>query len=521
MSKQVQWNNSRQVAERIFITGKLVLETPAHFGNGDTEGLTDIPLLYDPLDGETPLLTGASIAGALRNYLRAYEKGFGWAENRQAVQKSWAEELFGHLDDTAKTDDGQIVKASVESWFFVDDALGCFPKNGSAFELRDGVAIDAGSRTVEEDERGGHKYDIELLAAGTSFDLSFELWLPEDKHELLPVLAAALHGLEQGEIGLGMRKNRGFGRCRVTGWQVARYPMDSVDGVISWLDHKQKSGQSGNEILALLDSSLPDGDNRQAFVLDAWFALQGTLLIRSDGLEDEPADMVHLHSWRDGKPAPVLSGTSLAGVMRGRALRIAKTVLGEKAGGKLVNQTFGQRGPDKIIQPTGSRVMIEETLIDGGSIDAVQNRVKIDRFTGGSYPQALFSQQPLWAQDKAKVQVRLTLRRLYNEEEQDFRARVGLLLLVLKDLWTEDLPLGGESSAGRGRLRGLEANLACDGWQWKLTGMDSPETVTLQGNHPTEQDGQDARTALEKYVEALNKWRPVPETAGVNSEVKA
>ena len=36
---------------------------------------------------------------------------------------------------------------------------------------------------------------------------------------------------------------------------------------------------------------------------------------------------------------------------------------------------------------------------------------------------------------------------------------VGLLLLLLKDLWTGDLPIGGESGVGRGRLAGLRAEV--------------------------------------------------------------
>lgn len=33
-------------------------------------------------------------------------------------------------------------------------------------------------------------------------------------------------------------------------------------------------------------------------------------------------------------------------------------------------------------------------------------------------------------------------------------------MLLLKDLWTRDLPLGGEASIGRGRLIGQEAELS-------------------------------------------------------------
>ena len=162
-----QWLRSREVVERVIITGRLVLETPTSFGNGDTDGLTDIALSRDPLDG-APLLTGASIAGALRNYLREYERGFGWAEQKEAPVKSYAELLFGHLtvDDDPVVENRRI-KATVQSWLMIDDALGTH----AGVELRDGVAIEAKTRTAEEHK----KYDLELLAAGTTFDICFEL----------------------------------------------------------------------------------------------------------------------------------------------------------------------------------------------------------------------------------------------------------------------------------------------------------------------------------------------------------
>ena len=55
--------------------------------------------------------------------------------------------------------------------------------------------------------------------------------------------------------------------------------------------------------------------------------------------------------------------------------------------------------------PVASKIKVEETIVgdtlDGkagnkGIPNLVQQRTKIDRFTGGTYPQALFSQQAVW-----------------------------------------------------------------------------------------------------------------------------
>ncbi len=505
MSNDAQWNNSRDVIERIFIKGSLCLETPTHFGNGDGTALVDMPLLYDPSDGRTPLLTGASIAGALRNYLREFEKGYGWAEDKQAQDKSKAELLFGHLDET-----NQDRKATVYSWLMIDDALGEFPAH-NPIEIRDGVTINPKTGTAEE----GKKFDIELLTAGTTFELNFELWLTGDDHdELLEALAIALQGLEAGNIGLGMRKRRGYGQCRVTGWQVARYKMDDVEGVLGWLNHSfAPKTEYQADILSLLFDEQLEADqvtaikaqkhSGEVFTLDATFQLKGSLLIRSDTGGSNAADMVHLRSWRNGKEKPILSGTSLAGVIRGRALRIANTIKDKGAvATELVDGMFGKRIEESTDDPSGSRVLVKETEVKNGIKERIQNRVKIDRFTSGSYPQALFNQQPLFARtkDPTKVVVKLELRKNKGVDEKEeavinkqFKAEVGLLLLVLKDLWTADLPVGGERSVGRGRLQGLHAALTCQGKEWSIVQNDTVLEIV----------GQDE---MEDFVKALHTW---------------
>lgn len=82
----------------------------------------------------------------------------------------------------------------------------------------------------------------------------------------------------------------------------------------------------------------------------------------------------------------------------------------------------------------------------------IQNRIAIDRFTGGAYQGALFNEQPVFPKESTRVVLNMKLHKPENYE-------IGLLLLLLKDLWTNDLPIGGTSSIGRGRLKGIEATL--------------------------------------------------------------
>jgi CRISPR/Cas system CSM-associated protein Csm3 (group 7 of RAMP superfamily) len=467
----IEGRAGRKIVERVLIKGTLVLETPTHLGNGDAEALTDMSLLLDSVTGR-PLLTGTSIAGALRAYVREVEHGYGGAEQ----VNDRARQLFGTVRGSE----------SVQSWLLVDDALGEAP----GVEIRDGVAIDAATRTAEDKK----KHDIELLQAGTTFEIALELLISEENQgaALLQTLALALHGLEQGEIGLGMRKHRGLGQCKVTEWRVRRYEVATPTGLLAWLDADARGERPGESIYEVLGITPDCPDARDLLTLDATFDLESSLLIRSSsGAPDDP-DMVYLQSYREGESVPVLSGTSLAGAVRARAQRIANTLLPEATAKKLVDGMFGPRIEKRGDIPAGSRVITYETDVQG-HLDLVQSRVKIDRFTGGAYPQALFSEQPLFGGPESEVQVRLELR-------QPQPAEIGLLLLVLKDLWTGDLPLGGESSVGRGRLAGQSATLvhSTQGQSktWKLT-QGAEGTLIFDG----------APQELENFVTAFHSYK--------------
>ena len=475
-----QWLNDRNLFERIVVTGELCLETPTHLGNGDSDGLLDMPLHLDSLKGHA-LLTGTSLAGALRNYL-------------YRSSPALASKLFGDVwsgpDDT---------KRSEESRLIIDDALGGRPQ----VELRDGVAIDPKTRTASDRQ----KYDIELLQAGTVFPLSFELLLckKDARSDLLQAFALALSGLEEGAIPLGKRKRRGYGRCKVDGWRVRRYNMSSRDGLVAWLAAKSDmdtteilSGKKIAELLGVGRLSLPPS----AFTLDAFFAVDGSLLIRSAPPVSSSADTVHLRSERveDGKRVPrsILSGTSVAGALRARALRIANTL--GKDGEAFVNDLFGYRpkGKGDKTPMSASRVWVAETVIED-PIALVQTRVKIDRFTGGSFPGALFAEEAVFGGDKTRVRLQVTLQEDGDPIRQD--ADIGLLLLLLKDLWTGDLPLGGESSIGRGRLQGEYADITIGTQQWTVRSQ-ADQLLDVQG--PTQEGTTDA---LERYVQAFGRWQ--------------
>lgn len=416
------------------VTGELVLTTPAHLGSGEPAGITDMTLLRDALEGR-PILPGTSLAGALRGYLLAREQGYGMTEG----PGSKVEQLFGGR----KGDD-----EGAQSPLIVEDALA---EPGPA-EVRDGVKINPERRTALD----AAKYDLELLPAGTRFPLRFELLLGPDavvNQGRLSLLAQALRALEEGVIRIGARRSRGYGTCTVASWQAVTYDLTSADSLLAWLsaDHgwfaPPPSAVRQGRADAILDAPPPLPDARHRLTVELRCAIDGALLIRSEEAltkAGKQPDFVHL---RNQAGQPILPGTSLAGALRSRARRIVEAVR-PGAGQALIDQLFGRDLHIARGSPTMSRLLVSEAEIRGGRT-LVQSRVSIDRFTGGALDTALFSEAPQFG---GEVALNLELR-------APRRGEIGLLLLLLKDLWTGDLVVGGEGSVGRGRLRGHAATL--------------------------------------------------------------
>lgn len=464
---------ARGIAERIFIQGELTFVRPVRLGAPGSGLVDDDDILRDSASGH-PMISGATLAGALRGYLRDFTQGYLETEDRENPRQ--AQRLFGFISEEAGQD------ASVMSWLLVDDAV-CAEEPEKV--TRDGVAIDGETRSA----RKGAKFDHDMLREGARFPISLELHVPagEIADTLVESLAVALRGLQQGEIALGFRKHRGSGECLAHGWRVRRYDMHDKKDVAEWILGGTAGEKAGDDIWPLLMNGRAAGltDRRREFRLTAWLEISDTFLIRDAGSGAADPDHVPLAD-QDG--TPFLSGWSLAGALRHRALKILNTLEMPQPEDKL-DALFGpglSNGRQK--PPRGSKLRVRETRLTGHSFTGdplVQTRIQVDRFTGGAMRQHLFSEIPL---TKGGLEVDL---RLINPQP----AEIGLLLLLLKDLWTEDLPLGGEASIGRGRLKGKRAELSHAGKRWVL--VEDGAKLSFEAGDPQE---------LQVFVDAIGKW---------------
>jgi len=485
--RMVGVGKARSLSARWVVCGELVLESACHLGNGDAGDRVDLPLLRDRVE-DRPLLTGTSLAGGLRSYVCDWLLGFQEDEGRRTDQEEVRgpeRAKIGRLFGGRRGDD-----VGSQSPLIVFDSLA----EPTLAEIRDGVALNPARGTAEQHL----KFDQEVLPTGTRFPLRLELLVSHgnDEADLLALLTLALTGLQQREIPLGARRSRGLGACRVRGWRVKRFDLSNQSGMMVWLASDHLNPLRGLSPVADITQALqaPGGtpapmpeDRRNQVRIDVSLQVQGGLLVRSPGLQASAADASHLHS--GGKP--VLPGTSFVGALRARALRIARLVrAGPEDAERWVDQVFGPRKPShpgRSFRPAASRLRAsEQEVIGGKSLRAA--RIRVDRFTGGVVDGGLFDEEPNY---RGRVRLILHLRDPHQGE-------LGLLLLVLKDLLTGNLPVGGSSSVGRGVVRGRA--------ELHLPGQTNPLVID-----PEEAANPVTVRVLNGYVEDFHRAEVVPE----------
>ena len=432
------------VMRRLYARGQWKLDSVAHFG-GDEIGAADMCLLRDA-DGQ-PFIPAASIAGAARSFLA--RQSLCWAEYREGQKKETAslKRLFGGAG-----------KEDTMSALIVADAS-C---EQAATSIRDGVRVDTETGSAADKE----KFDVEVVERGTAFELHLECVIRhgDDDGELQKLFLALLYGFQQGDVRLGARTRRGYGRGKVASWEIRDLKMDCPADVMAWLRDDAWSRPRSKSVPTPLPSDL-----QRSFHIEADFVLHTSLLIRSAPADPKSPDMVQLQS--AGKP--VVPGTSFAGAFRHRAALIAATIgwRGSSANEDAVSDLFGPVHKQQITERQkglwASRVWIEEEVVQDVASKR-QHRVAIDRFTGGSLPNALFDEEPVFPQRTAphlNLKLKLTL-----EEPHD--AEIGLLLLTLRDFWNGHAALGGGTSNGRGTLNGVAAKASLEApaskTEWKI-----------------------------------------------------
>lgn len=475
------------------ITGTLKLRTPLHIGTGNSTETVD-DLLRRDAQGRL-LIPGASVAGALRAIATRLAPRLGGSvclalkgtEYGSRVCGCLTCELFG--DVNPQETDGEA------SGVIVYDAV--LNKNPET-QIRDGVGVDRASGVAARKER--LKFDLEVLPKDTEFKLRMELDRRlTDNERALQLLAVSLAEWEGGRGAVGGRVGRGLGALDLTSVYFNEQKLETVESLVDFLKTGpdwQGNGGDGRwvetQVTAARSHVQAWSDERDAPVARSWVLAEFTLAADGPFLINDPVRSGQggfdhaplLAAYRKGA-TPVLPGSSLRGVLRSQAERIARTMatLADAGDGthfkmscpacnpltmttsdevascssfirKLrmkERQDLERKGAeDKLCLAcrlfgstwSGSRLRVEDAyMLPGTGMQKVMDFLAIDRFTGGGREGAKFDVAVLW-----EPQFRV---RLFADNPQAWE--LGWLALVLRDLHEGLAPLGSGSAKGFGQ----------------------------------------------------------------------
>jgi CRISPR/Cas system CSM-associated protein Csm3 (group 7 of RAMP superfamily) len=275
------------------------------------------------------------------------------------------------------------------------------------------------------------------------------------------VFAAIYKKLENGELVIGAKTNNGFGKLKLVEGFYKKYDFTKANDVKDWLllpfrFNTKANFQNNNEVAELIKSKA------NKFIINAKFDLKTSIISRTYSTDPELPDAVNIKS--NGND--IIPGSGLKGAIRARAEKIVNTLAGKSLDIKeneIIKNLFGWEGDKGKDAKKGKlKVTENEIPLDLANLSSfIQTRIKIDRFTGGTIESALFESMPIFSNSSLDLNKKGIEIHIQVDACKDYE--VGLLLLVLKDLWTGDLALGGEKNVGRGVLKGISADIIKDG----------------------------------------------------------
>ena len=444
-----------KICGRICVEVKARLDSPLSIGSGNDEH-TDSDVLVTAA-GE-PFIPGSALAGVFRSYLRTQ------------LGDERAGDLFGNLGREKRKGgkDGDVPERDErQSRIFIYDAL----VENPVIMMRDGVKLNERKASeyqskyqVQTVERGAQvKFRLELLERKADLNQSEEMDLEKVWRRDLEGIETLLFGLSEGELRIGSKSRRGFGKIKVLEAKAKCFDLTAPEEYLEWLDWDWDRPEAFARSQQL---EFKTNKRRTEHCLRVPLQLEGTILIREyTGTFAGEYSCRQMTVGNEGKQA-VIPGSTWAGAVRSQTSKLVKEIVRlnswEKAQEKL-EPFFGPWKADDGKQEGmyASKLVFEESLIHGGC-ELPATRIAVDRLTGGVAVGAVFNEK-IWAGGDTELVIRWP-------DQSDSDVICGLLLLAVADLKSGFLPVGGETAVGRGIFTGAaQKPVLLDGCELKQT----------------------------------------------------
>ena len=442
-----------KIVQKTILQIPLETKTPLRIASGFDDGLTDILILKNK--DNKPFIPATSLGGVLRSEVASI---YG-----DKLGKNIEQIIFGNIDDI----DGN------QSLINISDVT----LTNAPIIYRDGIKLDYITGVTEK----GAKFDFEALDRGATGNLTLEITIREqnlqDKrladftfkhtqfeanHDIFGDICATIADIFTQGLSIGSLTTKGYGKIQ-SQVPVEFYTFDfkNIASGQAWLDYLDgKLPKKSNYISKQAQTTF--GENDLNLSID--FSLKSSLIIRdydvddSQTISDNPDEQgtkitaIQMKSNVDY----VIPGSSIKGVLKSRAFHILMylTHNDEIKTKKFLDEFMGFAEANTARK---SNLFVNEIYIPSKLSQIkkqIQTRNRIDRFTGGTIDNALFTEEPIWQIDKQANPIKLNLT-----IKNCTKAQAGLILLILKDLWLGNLPIGGGKSIGRGVLQGRKCQI--------------------------------------------------------------
>ena len=505
------------MSHEYLISATLEAKTALHIGTGQAGSVTDSPVRRDA-DGRF-LIPGRALGGSLRTLATRLAPRLG-LRACQILQKNPNVELpcdcevcdlFGNVYPVDPETTSTVTSKASQLWVY--DAVAKRNKRNkrnSRTHIRDGVGIDRKTGVASSQV----KFNYETIPPQTQFLWHMRLAAHDDatiNENILVLLAVALAEWEAGRGQIGGNVARGLGHFTLTTPTVKKLAIQDADQLINYLyDDKPdtfivdinwaaKLEKGRTQIIPLPDSVDEQKQWRSQSIGGSFLKIDFTLAFADLFLSHDP--IAGLISGFDHAPLlefiaapgsvgpPVLSGSSLRGVLRSHAEKIARTLATNhwvkrsqvdartnflrhcpacdvlaKAGAltscdtrlKLSDQ---KETPEKALcwscrlfgsQRRGSRLWVRDAAVKTANLSKedwkVQDFLAIDRFTGGGLHGAKF--------DVASLSGLAFSGQIMLSNPADWE--LGWLSLLLRDL------VDGRLTVGFGKAKGYGHAIAKD-----------------------------------------------------------
>lgn len=406
----------------------ITLVSPLAVGSGENES-TDSDVIVDSTG--TPFIPASSLAGSLRSYIAgrsgrlAANVVFGFIPGSREEQKK------------AKNGDPEYIERNCCVRIY--DGLYAGGKDEFFIATRDMVAL--------QDKVGvkGAKFDKQAVETGAKFTAYIELLKQSATEKIKDAdqtfridreIEAAIAALGADQIRLGSKTSRGYGSVSVE-CKALKFTA-SDDG---WLDFDMTSDDAWANADEL--TLTPD----KGCSLKLGLRLRGGVSIREyttepgtkeDTMPDYMQLALHLCK-ENGKPTPVIPGTSWAGAIRDRYSEFAENQ--ESA----IEPLFGFVHKKDVMK---SVISFSESKLRGG-VWKKTTRNAIDRFSGGTKDGALYTEKTYYGGETELV---ISFTKAPDERQ------IRLLSACLADLHNGFLAVGGLTSVGRGLFEIVSLN---------------------------------------------------------------